>query len=122
MKKCGKKRKPSWLRHASSREIQNLPHGAELIARPQHENTMSISRKRLAEIASIKDADIDTSDIPELDEGFWEKAKVIMPQKHDKTQITADFDTDLIEWFKQQGRGYQSRMNAVLRSYYEANK
>ncbi len=83
---------------------------------------MSISKKRLTEIASIKDEDIDTSDIPELTDGFWEEAQVILPQKRERTQVTAKFDADVIEWFKSQGRGYQERMNSVLRSYYEANK
>jgi uncharacterized protein (DUF4415 family) len=32
------------------------------------------------------------------------------------------FDTDIVNWFKRQGRGYQSRMNAVLKAYVEAQK
>ena len=43
-----------------------------------------------------------------------------MPDRLDKTGITAKFDADMFDWFKAQGRGYQARMNAVLRSYYEA--
>ena len=39
-----------------------------------------------------------------------------------KKQITVRLDADMVEWFKKQGRGYQTRMNAVLRSYYEAYK
>ena len=39
-----------------------------------------------------------------------------------KTQVTAKFDSDMVAWFKRQGRGYQARMNAVLRSFYEANR
>lgn len=40
---------------------------------------MPISKKRLTELQAIRDEDIDTSDIPELDELFWNNAKVVMP-------------------------------------------
>jgi uncharacterized protein (DUF4415 family) len=39
-----------------------------------------------------------------------------------KTPVNAKFDRDVVEWFKSQGRGYQTRMNAVLRSYMQAKK
>ena len=81
---------------------------------------MTISKKRLAEIAAIKDEDIDYSDIPELDESFWEKAELRMPEN--KERITVRIDHDILEWLKEQGPGYQTRMNAILRSYYEAHK
>ena len=68
----------------------------------------------------LKDEDIDYSDIPELNDGFWAKAHVILHERRNKTQITAKFDADMVAWFKVQGRGYQARMSAVLRSYYEA--
>ncbi len=72
------------------------------------------------ELLRLRDEDIDYSDIPELDDNFWAKARVVMPDRPDKTQITAKFDADIVAWFKAQGRGYQARMNTVLRSYYEA--
>ena len=72
------------------------------------------------ELLRLKDEDIDYSDIPELDDSFWAKARVVMPEQRNKTEITAKSDADMVAWFKAQGRGYQARMNAVLRSYYEA--
>lgn len=75
-----------------------------------------------AQLAALPDRAIDTSDIPELDEAFWENARVVMPEQRTKTQITAKFDADMVAWFKMQGRGYQARMNAVLRSFYEAHR
>ena len=75
-----------------------------------------------AEMAALDDAEIDFSDQPELDASFWAKARVVMPEDRDLTQITAKFDREVIAWFRKQGRGYQARMNAVLRSYYEAHK
>ena len=74
------------------------------------------------ELAALPDSEIDTSDIAELDKSFWKTAKVVMPNERGKTQITAKFDAEVVEWFKNQGRGYQGRMNAVLRSYYEAHR
>ena len=72
------------------------------------------------ELLRLKDEDIDYSDIPGLDDSFWSSARVVMPERRNKTQVTAKFDADMVAWFKAQGRGYQTRMNAVLRSYYEA--
>lgn len=74
------------------------------------------------ELATLSDSDIDTSDIAELDADFWNTAQVVMPEDRGKSQITAKFDSDVINWFKKQGRGYQGRMNAVLRSFYEAHR
>ena len=82
---------------------------------------MTISKKRLAEIAAIKDEDIDYSDIPELDEeNFWAKAELRMPEN--KERITVRIDHDILEWLRNQGPGYQTRMNAILRQYMEANR
>jgi uncharacterized protein (DUF4415 family) len=78
---------------------------------------MNISTKRLEEIQNIPDEDIDTSDIPELDAHFWENAKLVQPMT--KQAISLRIDSDVLQWFKNQGKGYQSLMNAVLRSYFE---
>ena len=81
---------------------------------------MTISKKRLAEIASIRDEDIDYSDIPELDDNFWANAKLKMPEN--KSRITVRIDSDVLTWLKSQGAGYQTRMNAILRTYMEAQE
>jgi uncharacterized protein (DUF4415 family) len=53
----------------------------------------------------------------ELDEEFWKNARVVMPPPQGKTHTGIRLDTDVLNWFKAQGRGWQTRMNAVLRSY-----
>lgn len=63
----------------------------------------------------MKDTDIDYSDIPELPDDFAESAEWFMPTP--KTLLSLRLDADVIEWFKAQGGGYQSRMNAVLKAY-----
>lgn len=79
---------------------------------------MSISQKDLNRIKAIKDSDIDCSDIPELDDGFWAQAELQMPEQ--KQAISLRVDAEVLSWFKASGKGYQTKMNAVLRQYYEA--
>ncbi len=83
---------------------------------------MNISRKRLEEIQNIPDSDIDTSDIPELDDNFWQTAKMVTPMA--KKAVSIRLDGDVLDWFKSQGKGYQSMINSVLRTYvnHQQNK
>ena len=66
---------------------------------------------------SMKPEKIDFSDIPETTEDFWNDAKVILPEK--KVSISIRLDSDILSFFEKQGRGYQSKINAVLRSYLD---
>jgi len=73
----------------------------------------------LARIDAMGDADIDYSDIPELEESFHTKPVVHLPKA--KSTVTIRLDLDVLEWFKSQGKGYQTRINALLRAYMEAH-
>lgn len=84
------------------------------------ETTMTISAQRLRHLMNKTDDDIDYSDIPPLDEAFFREAVVVYPDQP-KKQMTVRLDADMVDWFKAQGRGYQTRMNAVLRAYYKAH-
>jgi len=66
-------------------------------------------------LATDSDEGIDFSDIPKLGPDFWKNAKLRMPQKKDS--VTIRLDHDVLEWFRGMGRGYQTKINAVLRSY-----
>ncbi len=79
-----------------------------------------ISEERLRELAAIPDDEIDFSDIPELDEAWFAEAVVWTPPS--KKQITLRLDDDIIAFFKESGKGYQTRMNAVLRAFVDAKK
>ena len=68
-------------------------------------------------LKTLKEEKIDTSEIPELDEEFFKKAVWRLPGKQ---SVTIRIDTDVLEWFKAQGKGYQTRINHLLRSYMEA--
>lgn len=76
-------------------------------------------RKPMSErrLASVKDKDIDFSDIPELDEAFFRNARLVLPSTSGKTAVTLRLDRDVLDWFKAQGKGHLTRMNAVLKAY-----
>jgi uncharacterized protein (DUF4415 family) len=59
-------------------------------------------------------------DVGVIPPGFWDNAKVRLPET--KQQITLRLDPEVIRFFKRTGKGYQSRMGAVLRSYVEAKR
>lgn len=78
--------------------------------------------KRRKKLVAMSDEQIDYSDIPELDEAFWNTAEVVMPVAPTKKQISIKIDTDVLEYFRKDGPGYQTRMNAVLRSFVRAQR
>jgi len=72
-------------------------------------------------LAKRPDCEIDCSEIPELDDGFMERSvlwKDVVRSglyKPKKVAVNAKIDADVVGWLKRQGRGYQTRMNAILR-------
>ena len=73
--------------------------------------------------AGVTDTDIDLSDIPEVTPEMFAKGIVRRGLKPiTKRQLTLRLDSDVIEWFKGQGNGYQTKMNALLRAYMEEHK
>lgn len=76
-------------------------------------------RAQLEAVAAMPDEAIDYSDAPFLPDAAWMKA-VEMP--HTKQQITLRLDADVLSFFKHTGSRYQTRINAVLRSYVEAHR
>jgi uncharacterized protein (DUF4415 family) len=71
-------------------------------------------------IDKLADEEIDTSDIPPLDESFFAKASLRMPQS--QVSVAMRVDADLLDWFKAQGEEFESLINAALRSYVEEHK
>lgn len=71
-------------------------------------------------LARVTDAKIRRSapeDLPELPNDFWDTAVPVLPAG--KVSISLRVDSDVLDWFREDGPKYQSRMNAVLRSYME---
>ncbi len=77
-------------------------------------------KARLDAMAAMPDHLIDYSDAPYQPEAVWMKAAADLPPTN--RQITLRIDAEVLEFFKNTGNRYQSRMNAVLRSYVDAHK
>ncbi len=74
-------------------------------------------RASLKALSARPAREIDTSEIPVLTDAEWAKTKRVRGQLYRpvKQVVTARLDGDVLEWLKSHGRGYQSRMNAILR-------
>jgi len=66
----------------------------------------------------MRDSDIDYSDIPPLDKTFLKRATVPWPPV--KKQLTIRIDADILAWLRAQGKGYQTRINRILRVLMES--
>ncbi len=82
-------------------------------------STKKRSRTDWKRINAMRDAEIDFSDIPKLGSDFFDHA-ILWPGP--KQQITLRLDPDVLKFFRKQGRGYQTTINAVLRKYIEAQE
>ena len=90
-------------------------------------NKTSISEESLTDwdrLDAMQDEDIDLSDIPEITPEMFAKAVVRrgLKQAPTKQQITIRLDDDVLRWYRAQGDGYQTRINALLRAYMEAHQ
>jgi uncharacterized protein (DUF4415 family) len=92
---------------------------------PDKAHKPSAGRTDWARVDAFTDAEIERmaaedQDNPATTETDWAESFIGLPAA--KTAVNAKFDSDVVEWFKAQGRGYQSRMNAVLRRYMDAHR
>lgn len=70
-------------------------------------------KRQVAIIAAKKDADIDLSEMPEILD--WSGAEIGKFARPEKKPVTMRLDTDVVEWLKSYGRGYQTKVNFLLR-------
>ncbi len=68
----------------------------------------------------MTDEEIDTSDIPPLDDTFFANAKLQLPKE--RVPVVMTLDADVFQWFKSQGSEYQNLINTALRLYAEEHK
>ena len=78
------------------------------------------TKSDLKRLDAMSDANINYSDIPALNAAFFRDARVVVPPG--KKQLTVRVDADVLAWLQEQGKGYHSRINAILRAYYEAHQ
>ena len=99
--------------------------GRLLIEQPDGSFRLAESETDWARVDAMSDEELDAAiasdaDDPGNDPTFWERARVVHPVP--KARVTMRLDRDVLDFFKASGRGYQTRMQAVLRSYVEARK
>lgn len=87
-------------------------------------NTLETYGTDLERLRNMSDEDIDFSDIPRTTPEFWANGMVRKGLKPviRKNQLTLRIDQDVIEFFKKEGRGYQTKINLLLRAYMDAHK
>lgn len=91
----------------------------EMLMKKESKKLASKLEKELAALDAMRDKDIDLSDAPETaDWTAAERGKFYRPVKE---QVTLRLDADVLHWFKQSGSGYQTRINAALRRFVEAD-
>ena len=73
----------------------------------------------LQRLAARPEEEVELSEVPELDEAFFREAEWRPPIKQ---PVTIRLDADVLEWFRSQGPGYQTRINRLLRRFMEAQQ
>lgn len=82
--------------------------------------TDSHLQREIAQLSKLDDDSIDTRDIPEVSN--WEGAERGRFYRPVKRQVTLRIDADLIAWFRDHSRRYQTRINSALREYVEHHR
>jgi uncharacterized protein (DUF4415 family) len=78
------------------------------------------SRTDWSRVAALSDAEIDISEVPPLDDAFFARATVRMPNRP-MTEVTLHIDPLILRWFQSQSTQYERLINAALRIYVEAH-
>jgi uncharacterized protein (DUF4415 family) len=86
------------------------------IVRATRKPLTAAQHREIAKLAAMPDDTIDFSDIPPADEKFWANAVRNPFYRPVKKQVTVRLDSDIIAWLQKKGSGYQTRLNALLRS------
>jgi uncharacterized protein (DUF4415 family) len=83
---------------------------------PEHLSPLTAAqRAELEALATMPEEQIDTSDIPPMSETFWKNAVCNPLYRPVKQQLTVRLDADVLSWLRSAGRGYQTKLNAILR-------
>jgi len=81
-----------------------------------HSNKLTQGQlEEIRALQTLPDEAIDYSDIPATTSEQWQKAQVGQFYRPIKQQLTLRIDSDVVTWFKAQGKGYQTRINELLR-------
>ena len=87
-------------------------------------DTFHKSKTDWVKVDALDDGHIDFTDCPEITDEMFANAIIRKGLKpvHRKKQVTLRLDADILSWFKGQGRGYQTKINSLLRTYIDTQK
>jgi uncharacterized protein (DUF4415 family) len=106
---------------ASSR--REKPHLVRVKFTKKAPKLSAAQRERFAKLAAMPDDQIDTSDIPERLIGYSGPTYIgLFPGFTTKKSVTIRLDSDVVKWFKAHGKGWQTKMNWVLRLYFASHR
>ena len=99
--------------------------GRVLIAQRDGTYRLAESQTDWARLDAMDEEEVErlaAEDMAELgiDPAWMERATVVSPRP--KERVTVRLDPDILDWLRAQGRGYQTRINAILRAYVESQK
>ncbi|MBC7795701.1 MAG: hypothetical protein H7Z37_02380 [Pyrinomonadaceae bacterium] len=83
-------------------------------------NLKNTSQTNWAKLETMTDEEIDTSDIPPLDEKFFANARLRMPRG--KVAVTVSVEKEIVDWYQAQGEESKALMSAALKIYAEAHR
>jgi len=99
--------------------IRVISHGGQIEMSAKSTKKILKSRTNMAKLRRKDDKSINYEDSPATTKKFWNDAQVFMPQH--KVHISLRLDEDIVNFFKEEGSGYQSRINAVLKAYVNSH-
>lgn len=90
-------------------------------------DTLARGRTDWQRVDGLSDAEIENAALADADNPPWTEeelrdARLVMPEDRGKVPISIRLDAEVLDYFKEQGRGYQSRINAVLRAYVRSRR
>lgn len=102
----------------STRPVLPRPQASRKRASKTKDRT-NLKRVKAQTDAAIRKAVENDPDSFVPDAAWLRRARLVMPQR--KETVTLRLDPDVLSWFRREGRGYQTRINAVLRAFVQAN-
>ncbi len=83
-------------------------------------NLKNTSQTNWVKLKAMTDEEIDTSDIPPLDEKFFANARLRLPRG--KVAVTVSVEKEVVDWYQAQGEESRALMSAALKIYAEAHR
>jgi uncharacterized protein (DUF4415 family) len=98
--------------------------GRVLVEQPDGSYRPAQGETDWARVDRTSEAELDAAvaadrDDPGNDPKFWDRAQLVFPKKE---RVTLRLDADVPDWFRRQGRGYEARINAILRRHFEHSR